>query len=122
MSLFVVPQTQDEFSAWLDRQAREAAVPTDPFLKLGYDAFFAGKCQDCHTIRGTPARGTDGPDLTHVGGRESLGAGVLSNHVGTMAGWIAGAQDVKPGNRMPSDPLLTGAELRALSAWLVTLE
>jgi cytochrome c oxidase subunit 2 len=51
-----------------------------------------------------------------------LAAGVLDNHVGPMGGWIAGAQDIKPGNRMPSTAVLTGRELRALSAWLASLE
>ena len=81
-----------------------------------------GECAECHTIRGTTARGARGPDLTHVGSRLSLAAGVLGNHEGTMAGWIAGAQDLKHGNHMPSTREFTGVELRALSAWLGSLE
>jgi cytochrome c oxidase subunit 2 len=122
MAFFVITQSAGEFDSWLARQAQPATRPADPFLKSGYDAFFKGDCHSCHTIRGTPAAGTEGPDLTHVGGRESLGAGMLGNHIGTMAGWIAGAQDIKPGNKMPSPPLFTGVELRALSAWLGSLE
>jgi cytochrome c oxidase subunit 2 len=122
MALFVVTHPQNEFDAWLARQAQPISAPTDAFMKVGYDAFFKGDCHTCHTIRGTQASGTDGPDLTHVGGRKSLAAGVLNNHIGTMAGWIAGAQDVKPGNLMPSEPIFTGEELRALSAWLGSLE
>jgi cytochrome c oxidase subunit II len=122
MALFVVAQSPDDFAAWLIRQARPVIVPHDEFLKLGYEAFFKGDCHECHTIRGTPAAGIDGPDLTHVGGRTSLGAGMLNNHIGTMAGWIAGAQDIKPGVSMPSPPIYTGVELRALSAWLGSLE
>lgn len=122
MSLFVIAHEASEFDAWLQRQSAVARVPNDPVLKVGYDAFFKGDCHTCHTIRGTPAAGTDGPDLTHVGGRHSLAAGVLNNHIGTMAGWIAGAQDIKPGNKMPSEPIYTGVELRALSMWLGSLE
>lgn len=122
MALFVIAQSEEQFAAWLARQARPAAVPSDPFLKLGYDSFFKGGCQECHAVRGTPATGQLGPDLTHVGSRESLAAGMLKNHVGTMAGWIAGAQDVKPGNFMPSMAVYTGTELRAVSAWLGSLE
>lgn len=122
MALVVVAQPGDEFAAWLARQATAAGVPDDPFLKVGYDAFFKGECQSCHTVRGTPANGTAGPDLTHVGGRESLAAGSLGNHVGTFAGWIAGTQDVKRGSKMPSTLVFTGAELRALSAWMDSLE
>jgi cytochrome c oxidase subunit 2 len=122
MALLVIAQQPEQFAAWLAQQAQPARAPADPFLRTGYEAFFRGSCQSCHTIRGTPAAGSLGPDLTHVGGRQSLGAGVLDNHLGTMAGWIAGAQDIKPGNRMPSPPLYTGVELRALASWLAALE
>lgn len=122
MALYVVTQDAADFDSWLARQALPASEPTDPFLKTGYDAFFRGECQKCHTIRGTPADGSSGPDLTHVGGRKSLAAGTLNNHIGTMAGWIAGAQEVKPGNQMPSSLAYSGVELRALSAWLGSLE
>jgi cytochrome c oxidase subunit 2 len=122
MTLFVVTEDPSEFKAWLARQKQPIAAPSDPFLKAGYDAFFKGDCHTCHTVRGTPANAKDGPDLTHVGGRKSLAAGVLNNHIGTMAGWIAGPQDVKPGNKMPETPVFTGTELRALSAWLGSLQ
>jgi cytochrome c oxidase subunit II len=97
-------------------------VPTAASLRLGYDAFMRGGCAECHTIRGTPARGEHGPDLTHVGNRLSLAAGVLGNHDGTMAGWIAGSQDLKRGNHMPSSREFSGQELRALAAWLGSLQ
>lgn len=122
MAMYVVTQDPAAFDAWIERQALRVSEPADPFLKTGYDAFFRGECHECHTVRGTPANGTSGPDLTHVGGRKSLAAGTLKNHIGTMAGWIAGAQDVKPGNQMPSSLAYTGVELRALSAWLGSLE
>lgn len=122
MALYVVAQTEAEFRAWIERQARPAATPQDPFLARGRDAFLRGECPECHTVRGTTARSTRGPDLTHVGSRRSLGAGMLHNHVGTMAGWIAGSQDLKPGNLMPSSKAYSGQELRALSAWLESLE
>jgi cytochrome c oxidase subunit 2 len=122
MALFVVTQGEDDFDAWLAHQETSVDEPGDPFLKMGYDAFFRGECHSCHTIRGTSAKGTAGPDLTHVGGRKSLAAGTLNNHIGTMAGWIAGAQDVKPGSKMPSSLAYSGVELRALSAWLGSLE
>ena len=117
MAFVVVTRPPAEFAAWLDAQARPAQLSD-----IGYGLFLKGNCQACHTIRGTPANGAAGPDLTHVGGRRMLAAGVLDNHIGTMAGWIAGAQDVKPGNAMPSASIYTGEELRALAAWLGSLE
>jgi cytochrome c oxidase subunit 2 len=122
MALFVVVQPDADFSGWLAHQARDARAPADEFLARGREAFMRGGCADCHTVRGTGARGDLGPDLTHVGGRRSLGAGVLANHVGTMAGWIAGTQAVKPGSLMPDTRAFDGPELRALAAWLTSLE
>lgn len=122
MTLLVVTENPVEFNTWLARQQQPVVAPGDPLLKLGHDAFFKGNCHACHTIRGTPANATEGPDLTHVGSRKSLAAGTLDNHIGTMAGWIAGPQEVKPGNKMPETPVFTGTELRALSAWLGSLQ
>ena len=73
-------------------------------------------------MRGTAAAGDMGPDLTHVGGRRSLGAGILRNHIGTMAGWIADAPTLKPGTQMPATRTLDGVQLRALATWLGSLE
>ncbi|EGF93906.1 cytochrome c oxidase, subunit II [Brevundimonas diminuta ATCC 11568] len=39
-----------------------------------------------------------------------------------MAGWIADSQGIKPGNRMPSYPVLTGRELRDLASYLDSLK
>lgn len=122
MSLYVIAEPRDRFEQWLARQAEPVSMPRDETLQLGYESFFKGRCAECHTVRGTPATGESGPDLTHVGGRHSLAAGTLRNHIGTMAGWIAGSQDIKPGNPMPDSEIYSGRELRALSAWLESLQ
>ncbi|MDQ3194852.1 MAG: cytochrome C oxidase subunit II, partial [Pseudomonadota bacterium] len=54
--------------------------------------------------------------------RISIGAGILPNNIGTLAGWIASSQHLKPGNRMPSFDAFTGEELRALAAYLESLK
>ena len=59
-----------------------------------------------------------GPDLTHVGSRLTLGAGLLPMNRGALAGWIASSQHLKPGNLMPSFRDLPGEELRALAAYM----
>lgn len=122
MAFYAVAMTPEEFEAWLEREARPAPVAEEPFLVEGAELFLASGCGACHAIRGTPADGQLGPDLTHVGGRMSLAAGILPNNVGTLAGWIAGSQDIKPGNEMPSFNTFSGAELRALAAYLESLE
>lgn len=122
MAFEVVVESEQQFRAWLERQAAPAASRDDASWARGLELFFRGGCAACHTIRGTRAAGKLGPDLTHVGSRRTLAAGLLRNHAGTMGGWIAGAQELKPGNAMPSTRAFSGPELRALSAWLEDLE
>jgi cytochrome c oxidase subunit 2 len=122
MALLVVATPETDFQRWLANEALPVRDSRDPEFVAGHDLFFRGGCAECHTIRGTDAVGDVGPDLTHVGSRRSLAAGILDNHVGTMAGWIAGPQDLKPGSAMPDDSTFTGPELRALASWLERLE
>ncbi|MGY6271335.1 cytochrome c oxidase subunit II [Achromobacter denitrificans] len=105
-----------QFEQWLQAQ-RQPAKAADAALRQG-ERVFQRDCAQCHTVRGTPAGGTLGPDLTHVGSRPTLAAGALSNNVGALAGWIAGGQHIKPGNRMPSFGQLSGEELRAVAGYL----
>ena len=122
MAFYAIAQPAADFERWLEREARSAAPPEEPFLAQGRALFLDSGCGVCHTIRGTPADGALGPDLTHVGSRRSLAAGILPNNVGTIAGWIADSQHLKPGNQMPSFNIFTGRELRALAAYLASLE
>ena len=121
MAFYAIAEAPADFAAWLEREATEVTAPVDPFRAQGRDLFLSSGCGACHTVRGTPANGRLGPDLTHLGGRMSLGAGILPNNVGTIAGWIADAQHLKPANRMPAFNTFTGVELRALAAWLASL-
>jgi cytochrome c oxidase subunit 2 len=127
MGLVVVAHAPDDYSAWLERQSRPAAaVPSAQgplaLIDQGRNVFAASGCAACHTIRGTEANGLAGPDLTHVGSRQTLGAGILPNNQGTMAGWISDSQSLKPGNRMPSYAVLSGQDVRAVAAYLESLK
>lgn len=119
MGLVVIAHDPASWAAWRSKQAQPAIATSFP---AGAQVFTASGCGACHTIRGTQANGLAGPDLTHVGSRATLGAGILPNNQGTMAGWIADSQGIKPGNRMPSYPVLTGQELRDVAAWLDSLK
>jgi cytochrome c oxidase subunit 2 len=79
-----------------------------------------GGCGSCHTVRGVSS-GKLGPDLTRVGARRTIAAGTLPNGVGPLAGWIASAQHLKPGNRMPSFGGFDGPQLRALASYMDSL-
>ena len=122
MAFRIVALEPAEFSRWLVHQGRDAAPPADDFLRRGQDTFLAAGCGECHSVRGTEARGERGPDLTHVGGRRTLAAGTLDNHIGTMTAWIVNPQDLKPGSSMPDSRGQRGEDLRALAAWLGSLQ
>lgn len=81
----------------------------------------SSSCVYCHTIGGTEARGTLGPDLTHLASRQMIGAGVLPNDRESLARWIEHPQKVKPGNAMPGTDL-DDDELDALITYLQSLE
>ena len=77
-------------------------------------------CAGCHTIRGTAAQGTVGPDLTDVGERSTLGARTIANTPSNLAAWISDAQHFKPGALMP--PIdLSARDVHDLVAYLETL-
>lgn len=118
MSFYVVAMAPDDYRNWLDQAAAPAPEPQDEVAVAGRKLFFSSGCEACHTIRGTPASGTIGPDLTHVGARRSLGAGVLPNNAAAFARWITENQHIKPENLMPAFEIFTKQELAALSRYL----
>jgi len=101
-----------------DRMMTERRASRTPVLGTGAELFQRTGCAACHRIAGTKANGTAGPDLTHVGTRRSLGAGILPNNRGTLMGWIGDSQAIKPGNRMPPYKMLSAAELEAIASYL----
>jgi len=84
------------------------------------EATFVAYCGGCHTVRGTNALGTVGPDLTHLASRLTIGAGVLDNTPGNLTTWIRDPQDVKPGVLMPRMDLRE-QQLASVVAYLETL-
>jgi cytochrome c oxidase subunit II len=122
MAFDVVAMTPAEFDAWRAVQAQPARQPDLPLIERGRQLFISGGCGSCHLVRGTEANGLFGPDLTHVGSRRTIGAGQFPNNVGTLAGWIANTQHIKPGARMPSYGSLSGEDLRALAGYMESLK
>jgi cytochrome c oxidase subunit 2 len=113
MGLQVVALSADEYERWRTAQRRPAAAQ---------NPLFNARCAVCHTVRGTPAAGTRGPDLTHVGSRAAIGAGWLPNNAGTLAAWIASSQHLKPGNLMPDFKEFSAQELTALAEYVESLK
>ncbi len=116
MHLHVEAMAAEDFEAWL-------AARREPPALEGHEparAAFTEHCAACHRVAGL-SEGGRGPDLTDLGSRATLGAGVLAMEEGAVARWLADHQRLKPGNRMPAHDHLEPELLEALGAWLETL-
>ena len=121
MAFPVVVLEPPAFEAWLAGQRAPAREPQGALLARGREAFVENGCGACHTVRGTPARGRVGPDLSHVGSRLTLGAGTLDPGVDALRLWLEATGAVKPGVHMPAFGMLPPDELAALAAYLESL-
>jgi cytochrome c oxidase subunit 2 len=117
MELRVIAEPKERFRGWLANEAAPAPATSSP----GARVFDDEACSGCHQIRGTDARGRVGPDLTHVGSRTLIGAGVLPNDPDHLREWIRDPQHSKPGNRMPGLQV-SEADLNELVAYLEGLK
>jgi cytochrome c oxidase subunit II len=122
MSFSVVVQEKQDFDRWLARQAEAVPPRGRPIAEKGAELFLTHGCGACHTIRGTSADGLVGPDLTHVGGRLTLGAGRLPNGPDEFRRWISHVDELKPKVLMPDFAALETTDLQALAAYLDSLE
>jgi cytochrome c oxidase subunit II len=120
MAMAVYADPPAKFRAWLANMARPLAQPSSPQAKAGEQVFLTQQCSSCHTIRGTSARGTIGPDLTHLASRHTLAALTIPNDRVHLTDWVANPQGVKPGNKMPGLNL-TGTQLRQVVSFLERL-
>lgn len=118
MAFTVVVEPREDFERWLSAQARPAAQPSNDRAAHGAALFLSQGCGACHAVRGTPADGTIGPDLTHVGGRRTIGAGRVATSASALRRWVADPDALKPGVHMPAFAMLQDGELAALAAYL----
>jgi cytochrome c oxidase subunit 2 len=102
MIFFVDVMTSSQYQRWLAQHRRPPPRPTSGAAAAGQAAFEQQSCAGCHTIEGTTARGTVGPNLTWLGTRRTLGAGSIDNTPANLAKWITDSQAIKPGNQMPN--------------------
>ena len=98
----------------------------------------SGTCIACHAITGVPSMvGVMGPNLTHVGSRTTIAAGLYPNDAKHLAYWIKNARMMKAGVIMPTlglnqyDPILkramttgglTDAQIADIVAYLQALK
>ena len=111
MRIRVIAQTQEEFDAWIQQQLTIPSIPSTGEAATGQQLFRELPCVNCHVIDFI------GPNLTHFGSRETLGAGVLTNTPENLYKWLADPQAIKPGVYMPNLNL-TQDQINALVAYL----
>lgn len=122
MKMLLVAQDSADFRSWVEEQRRPAREPSTELAREGEEIFLGqGACFSCHTVEGTRAQGRVGPDLTHVGSRRTIAAGILPNDSAGMARWLEDPQGVKPANLMRIREL-DDDTIRKLIAYLQSLE
>jgi cytochrome c oxidase subunit 2 len=128
MKFHVIAQSQADYDKWFADLKAGAKTPTDAAALAGKALFEGAKdktkanCITCHAISGTPANGKVGPNLTNVGGRQTIAAGLLANTEENLRKWIRSPQSVKPGAKMVAHPNMTDEELGQVIAYLKSLK
>ncbi|MBI4624034.1 MAG: cytochrome c oxidase subunit II [Verrucomicrobia bacterium] len=116
----------DPLESWRAKQAPEKDENAE-LVAQGRSLFTTKACITCHTVRGHAGAGVTGPDLTHVGSRSTIGAGLLENNREQLQRWLHDPGAVKPGNKMAkgyvdSKITLTAEDEVALVAYLESLK
>jgi cytochrome c oxidase subunit 2 len=89
----------DPFAAWNAMQ-KPGAGESASLIDTGRKLFKEKSCVNCHTVRGHEGGGVTAPDLTHIGSRSSIAAGVLENTPERLHQWLKDPEYFKPGNKM----------------------
>lgn len=65
--------------------------------RRGFEQYSRSSCIGCHRVRGNPSSlGVIGPDLTHIGSRHTIAAGLFPNDARHLALWLKNARRMKP--------------------------
>jgi cytochrome c oxidase subunit 2 len=127
MKFRAVVQSPAQFDAWTKHE--QATPPTTPAtagassadIAAGRQVFLQNTCVECHTIQGTTAGGTVGPNLTHFASRWTIGAGAAPVDRYDLIQWIENPQTYKQGVVMPPYPFLSHKEVGQLADYLLSL-
>ena len=122
----------DPFAFWQKMQSTDAGENA-AHIAAGRKLFSDKTCITCHTVRGHEGIGITGPELTHVGARSTIAAGVLENTPDRLHQWLTDPNYFKPGNKMYNGGYidvasgqhkftLTDAEIDSIVAYLRSLK
>ncbi len=128
MLIRVYVDSPQQFDAWVKNQQQPAAPDSsvgdssagDSAAAAGRRIFESEACVNCHTIVGTSAHGTFGPDLTHLMSRATIAAGAAANTPQNLRAWIQDPNTCKPGALMPAMQL-SDQQIDEVVAYLTTL-
>ena len=103
-------------------QAQPANVQAlDSRAAAGQKVFMNASCSACHGIKGTPANGSAGPDLTHIASRNMFAAETEPINATTLSQWITDPSSMKAGVKMPGTHF-SQEDLSNLVAFLMSLK
>ena len=122
MRIRLIAGPPEQFKAWIEQERRPASPPQGETGRRGQAIFLQNTCVNCHAVQGTAATARVGPDLTHFGGRSTIGAGVAANTPENLRRWVRQARAVKPGVLMPDYANLSEEDLAVLVDYLGTLK
>jgi cytochrome c oxidase subunit II len=101
----------DPMDHWVQQQF-PAKGEDGVLIGRGRELFKAKSCITCHAVRGHEGVGVVGPDLTHIGSRTTIAAGLLENNEENMIRWLSEPNEVKPGNLMYFGRAMPGYKVR----------
>lgn len=137
MRFRVFVDTPEDFAKWVANEQSDRVEPATDELAEGERLFLSASdpntgmsCITCHTIKGTIAPGVIGPNLTHVGSRSTLGAGIMPNDHESMVRWISNPDREKPGIDpeknglfMPAwEGILSREQIESIATYLLSLQ
>jgi cytochrome c oxidase subunit 2 len=119
MLLRVNVDSPADFQNWLEDQIKPATEEVT--ASAGRDIFLSQSCINCHRVRGTSAKGTYAPDLTHLMSRQTLASGMVPNTEDKLRKWLTDPQQTKSGCLMPAFGL-SEQQVELLVRYLTTLK
>ncbi|MBV8084123.1 MAG: cytochrome c oxidase subunit II [Chloroflexi bacterium] len=120
MRLEVTADDASAFTTWVATQQAPASASVLAAHQDAVKLYSDNACGGCHTINGLSGAKV-APDLTHIGSRATLGAGVLPNTPDNMVTWLLDPQAYKPGSFMPNFHF-TNQQASQLAAFLEDLK
>ncbi len=111
----------DPLQAWEAKQLPEKEE-NPALIAKGRELFASKTCMACHAVRGHGAAGVTAPDLTHIGSRTTIAAGLIENNSEQLRRWIHNPGAVKPGNKMALAYAHTGPDGKPVDGIKLTAE